>query len=98
VLGLEGANSTEFDEQTPHPCVIFMPEGSRIHKGGTMRLGSRKTIFQTRDCITAKLYGNVHSVVERHRHRYEVNPEMVENLENAGLRFVGKDESGKRME
>ncbi|XP_057862115.1 uncharacterized protein LOC131070563 [Cryptomeria japonica] len=98
VLGLEGANSTEFDEHTPHPCVIFMPEGSKTHMGSTMRLGSRKTLFQTSDCITAKLYGNVQSVEERHRHRYEVNPYMVDDLEKAGLVFVGRDESGKRME
>lgn len=98
VLGLDGANSAEFDSETLHPCVIFMPEGSNTHMGGTMRLGSRTTLFQTADCITAKLYGNVSSVDERHRHRYEVNPLMVEDLENAGLRFVGRDESGKRME
>eukprot|EP01018_Ginkgo_biloba_P028338 Gb_19182 [translate_table: standard] len=98
VLGLEGANSTEFDLQTLYPCVIFMPEGSKTHMGSTMRLGSRRTFFQTSDCITAKLYQKVHSVDERHRHRYEVNPDMVEEMEKAGLKFVGRDESGRRME
>ncbi|KAG8370618.1 hypothetical protein BUALT_Bualt13G0002100 [Buddleja alternifolia] len=98
VLGFESANSTEFDDQTPSPVVIFMPEGSKTHMGSTMRLGTRKTLLQTPDCITAKLYHNSEYVDERHRHRYEVNPEMVSMLEESGLKFVGKDESGKRME
>ncbi|KAF3328579.1 CTP synthase isoform X1 [Carex littledalei] len=98
VLHLEDANSTEFDENTSNPCVIFMPEGSITHMGGTMRLGSRRTIFQDLDCLTAKLYGGVAYVDERHRHRYEVNPDMITELEKAGLAFVGKDETGKRME
>ncbi|VFQ71920.1 unnamed protein product [Cuscuta campestris] len=98
ILGLKDANSTEFDLNTPNPCVIFMPEGSKTHMGGTMRLGSRRTYFQTTDCISAKLYGNVNFIDERHRHRYEVNPKMVKQLEAAGLCFTGKDESGHRME
>ncbi|XP_019160384.1 PREDICTED: CTP synthase-like isoform X2 [Ipomoea nil] len=98
ILGLKDANSTEFDPNTQNPCVIFMPEGSKTHMGGTMRLGSRRTYFQVADCISAKLYGNNDFVDERHRHRYEVNPEMVEQLEAAGLCFTGKDESGRRME
>ncbi|CAI0469863.1 unnamed protein product, partial [Linum tenue] len=98
VLGLEGANSMEFNQETPDPVVIFMPEGSRTHMGSTMRLGSRRTLFQTSDCIAAKLYDNPQHVDERHRHRYEVNPEFIEALENGGLKFVGKDETGKRME
>ncbi|CAN6444590.1 unnamed protein product [Victoria cruziana] len=98
ILGLHDANSTEFDPDTKNPCVIFMPEGSKTHMGGTMRLGSRRTYFHIADSITAKLYGNVGYVDERHRHRYEVNPEMIDRLEEAGLSFVGKDESGKRME
>lgn len=105
VLQLETANSTEFNADTPHPCVIFMPEVSKTHMGGTMRLGSRKTFFTTTDCLTSKLYkiSGHHGeeqlcVEERHRHRYEVNPEMIDKLEAAGLDFVGKDESGRRME
>ncbi|XP_058764344.1 uncharacterized protein LOC131637787 [Vicia villosa] len=98
VLGLHGATSTEFDPETKTPCVVFMPEGSKTHMGGTMRLGSRTTYFQVADCKSAKLYGNVSSVDERHRHRYEVNPDMVSQLESAGLSFVGKDETGSRME
>ncbi|RDX81871.1 CTP synthase, partial [Mucuna pruriens] len=98
VLGWERANSVEFDAQTPNPVVIFMPEGSRTHMGSTMRLGSRRTLLQTSDCITSKLYGSSEYVDERHRHRYEVNPDVIGTLEEAGLKFVGKDESGKRME
>lgn len=98
VLGLKRANSNEFDSETPNPVVIFMPEGSRTHMGSTMRLGSRRTLFQTPDCVTSKLYRNAEYVDERHRHRYEVNPEAIGVLEEAGLKFVGKDETGKRME
>ncbi|CAM8987783.1 hypothetical protein QQ045_006125 [Rhodiola kirilowii] len=98
VLHWEKANSSEFDDQTPNPVVIFMPEGSRTHMGSTMRLGSRRTLFQTPDCISSKLYKNSEYVDERHRHRYEVNPEVISTLEEAGLKFVGRDETGKRME
>ncbi|OIV90994.1 hypothetical protein TanjilG_16954 [Lupinus angustifolius] len=98
VLGWERANSVEFDAQTPNPVVIFMPEGSRTHMGSTMRLGSRKTFLKAPDSITSNLYGNSEYVDERHRHRYEVNPDLIGTLEEAGLKFVGKDESGKRME
>lgn len=98
VLNLQDSNSTEFDPDTKNPCVIFMPEGSKTHMGGTMRLGSRMTYFQSTNCKSFKLYGNVPYVEERHRHRYEVNPNMISKLESAGLMFVGKDESGQRME
>lgn len=98
VLGLHDANSTEFDPDTKNPCVIFMPEGSQTHMGGTMRLGSRRTYFHVKDCKAAKLYGDKRFIDERHRHRYEVNPDMVAQLEAAGLAFVGKDDTGRRME
>ena len=58
VLGLEGANSTEFDENTPHPAVVFMPEISKTHLGGTMRLGSRPTLWQVDSCKIKSLYGD----------------------------------------
>lgn len=96
-MGWEKANSTEFDPETPHPVVIDMPELSSTHMGGTMRLGKRRTVF-TGDCITKKMYGGADFVEERHRHRYEVNPEKVEALEAAGLKFVGRDVEGERME
>ncbi|KAL9274881.1 CTP synthase 2-like protein [Drosera capensis] len=75
-----------------------MPEGSRTHMGSTMRLGSRRTLLQTPHCVTGKLYQNQQYIDERHRHRYEVIPDVVSALEGAGLRFDGKDETGKRME
>ncbi|MBI19341.1 MAG: CTP synthetase [Euryarchaeota archaeon] len=98
VLGLNGANSTEFDENTEHPAVVFMPEISKTHLGGTMRLGSRPTLFQVDDCKMKRLYSGMTSVDERHRHRYEVNPDLISHLENAGCVFVGKDETGQRCE
>lgn len=98
VLGWENANSEEFDAKAPTLVVKFMPEVSRTHMGNTMRLGSRKTLFCTPHCITSKLYGNSEYVNERHRHRYEVNPNLVGAVEEAGLKFVGRDETGERME
>ena len=98
VLGMNNAHSSEFDSETPHPVVIFMPEGSNTHMGGTMRLGARRTVLQTTECAVAKLYQPALFVDERHRHRYEVNPRYVDQIEEAGMRFVGKDESGRRME
>uniref|UniRef100_A0A803LF84 CTP synthase n=1 Tax=Chenopodium quinoa TaxID=63459 RepID=A0A803LF84_CHEQI len=98
VLGWEDANSEEFDEKASNLVIKFMPEGSRTHMGNTMRLGSRKTLFKTPHCVTSKLYHNSRFVDERHRHRYEVNPNLVNALEDGGLKFVGRDESGERME
>ena len=98
VLGWEGANSTEFDESTSHPVVVFMPEISKTHLGGTMRLGSRPTLFQVDECATRTLYSGASHVDERHRHRYEVNPAFIEDIEARGLKFVGKDDSGQRCE
>ncbi len=98
VLGMENANSTEFDENTPQPAVVFMPEISKTHMGGTMRLGTKPTPFLVEDCKIKRLYGNKTYVDERHRHRYEVNPELIEQIESAGLIYVGKDETGERCE
>ncbi|KZV79962.1 GATase-domain-containing protein, partial [Exidia glandulosa HHB12029] len=101
VLGLAGANSTELDEATPHPAIVFMPEISTTHMGGTMRLGLRPTVFTPGTETWSKvrrLYGGAPKIWERHRHRWEVNPEMVEKLEASGLKFVGKDEKGERMQ
>jgi len=98
VLGLEGANSTEFEDNPEHAAVVFMPEISKTHLGGTMRLGSRPTLWQTEGSTIRALYGEGDAVHERHRHRYEVNPDLIERIESAGLVFVGKDESGQRCE
>lgn len=96
-----GATSAEFDSNAEHPIIIFMPEISRTHMGGTMRLGLRPTVFDP-DCESwskvRKLYGGVGKIWERHRHRYEVNPQFVDQLQQSGLSFVGKDEKGERMQ
>lgn len=70
VLGIKETSSTEFDPATPSPAVVFMPEISTQHMGGTMRLGSRRTMLQTMNCISAKLYQKELSIDERHRHRW----------------------------
>ena len=101
VANMQGANSTEFDEKAETPLIIFMPEINPSHMGGTMRLGSRQTLFHQYDnepSIAETIYNNEVGVFERHRHRYEVNPEMVPLLEDAGLRFTGVDDKGQRME
>ena len=100
VCGIQGAHSTELVEDAKEAVVIFMPEGSRTHLGGTMRLGLRPTIFQpnTEWSIVRQLYGGQGEVLERHRHRYEISPEYIQRLEEKGLQFVGRDEKGERME
>ena len=98
VLGMTGANSTEFEDNPEHAAVVFMPEISKTHLGGTMRLGSRPTLWQSEGSKIRALYGPGDAVDERHRHRYEVNPDLIESIEAAGLKFVGKDESGQRCE
>jgi len=69
VLGIKDADSTEFNPGTPNPAVVFMPEISTQHMGGTMRLGARRTVLQSVNCLTAKLYQKERFVDERHRHR-----------------------------
>lgn len=97
-LGWTDAHSTEANPTTKHPVIIEMPEHNPGQLGGTMRLGLRKTLFKTKSSITRKLYGDVEFVEERHRHRYEVNPELVSQFEERGLQFVGQDVDGDRME
>jgi CTP synthase len=101
VLGIEKAYSAEFSDdlvENEEDAVIFMPEGDKERMGGTMRLGARETMLKE-NSIARQLYGK-EKVMERHRHRYEVNPALVPRLEEAGLEFVGRntDASGERME
>ncbi|KAL7628191.1 CTP synthase ura7 [Parahypoxylon ruwenzoriense] len=100
ICGYGDATSEEFDANAEHRVVIFMPEGSKEIMGGTMRLGTKTTHFQPESewSKLRALYGDGAVMEERHRHRYEVNPDYVEELERAGLNFIGKDETGKRME
>ncbi|KAF2932187.1 hypothetical protein DAI22_05g268600 [Oryza sativa Japonica Group] len=95
VLKLPDANSTEFDAKTENPCVIIMPECSNEGKGGTMRRGSKRTFFKVANSKSAKLYGSVNHIDERFRHRYQVNPNVVQLFENNGLQVVGTDKTGE---
>ncbi len=96
-LGLVAANSTEIDPATPHPVVSLMPEQLTVEsKGGSMRLGAHEVRIQP-DTLAERLYGR-RRVWERHRHRYEVNPEYIEKLQEGGLVFSGKSLDGRRME
>ena len=96
VLGLEGANSVELDPDSPHPVVDLLPEQREVtEKGATMRLGDHDVALDTG--IARELYGR-DSIQERHRHRFEVNPDYIERFKAAGLRFTGRDTSGRRME
>ncbi|NOZ91841.1 CTP synthase [bacterium 3DAC] len=88
VCGLEGANSSEFDEKTPHPVIDLIPEQRGISdKGGTMRLGGY-TCNLVEGTKVKELYGT-DSVVERHRHRYEFNNDYREIIEEHGLKVAG---------
>ncbi len=89
VVGLENANSTEFDPSTPHPVIDLLPEevGFEIY-GGTMRLGS-SAVRLFRDTLAYSLYRQ-EIIHERHRHRYEVNRAYRQRLEDAGLTVSGE--------
>ncbi|THH07890.1 hypothetical protein EW145_g3073 [Phellinidium pouzarii] len=85
------ANSGEFAGENNDSVVIFMPEGSRTHMGGTMRLGLRPTVFTEESAKTSKirqLYGGASKIWERHRHRYEVSPRYVKRFEENHPYFV----------
>jgi CTP synthase len=93
VAGLPGANSTEFDPDTPHPVIALIEEwqdrdGSIQRRdansdlGGTMRLGAQSSDVKA-GTLAHEIYGPV--VTERHRHRYEANVRYLERLEAAGL-------------
>ncbi len=97
VLGLKNANSTEFDNNTEHPVIDILPEQSNISDlGGTMRLGSKKVLIK--DKTLAKNIYKLDTIYERHRHRYEVNPDYIDKLESRGVVFSGTDEEKIRME
>ncbi|MEM1540157.1 MAG: CTP synthase [Candidatus Bathyarchaeia archaeon] len=97
VCGLEKANSTEIDPNTPHPVIDLMPEQRGIeYKGATMRLGVHKIVIKP-NTLAHVLYKSV-EIYERHRHRFEVNIDYAEKLERNGLVFSGKSPDGRRME
>ena len=104
VAGLKGANSTEVDQNTPHPIIGLITEWVNeagltetrsldSDLGGTMRMGEQECVL-TGGSIARAVYGEAR-IKERHRHRFEVNPSYVSELEQAGLRIAGvsKDQS-----
>ncbi|ELZ78428.1 CTP synthase (glutamine hydrolyzing) [Haloferax larsenii] len=95
VLGYEDAHSTELDEDTSYPVIDLLPEQYEVDEmGGTMRLGAHETDID-QGTLAEVVYGGT-SCTERHRHRYEVNPELIDELESEDLRFSGRAEN--RME
>ena len=88
VLGLNGANSSEFDEKTPYPVIDLMPDQKNVNElGGTMRLGSYPCKV-TGGTLAFNAYKE-ELVNERHRHRYELNNKYRKELENAGMIVSG---------
>ncbi len=95
VVGLSGANSTEFDENTPYPVIDILPEQEGVlDMGATMRLGDYDAALKS-GTIAERIYG-ASDIVERHRHRYEVNPNFIDRIEAKGAVFSGKNKN--RME
>lgn len=106
-LQLENAHSTEFDPDTPHPVLGLITEWrnrcGRIEKrsaktdlGGTMRLGGQECLLQPHS-LAYKIYGT-DKIIERHRHRYEVNADFIPLLEQAGLQISGLSAEGSLCE
>ena len=97
VVGLEGAHSTEFNKDTPHPVICLLDEQKTItDKGGTMRLGTQPANL-LRDSKAATAYGR-EIISERHRHRYEFNNIYRQQFEANGLRFAGTSPDGTLVE
>jgi len=107
VLGLEAADSTEFNRQSPDPVIAMITEWTNAEGGieqrseasdlgGTMRLGGQQCRLAEGSLIKACYDKDV--IVERHRHRYEVNNNYVPRLEAAGMRITGKSMDGQLME
>ena len=97
VVGWKDANSSELDPETFHPVIYLMPEQEGVTQlGGTMRLGAYPCVLK-RGSLAHRLYG-IDKISERHRHRYEVNNEMREELSAAGLTFSGISPDGRIVE
>ncbi|MDX6440504.1 MAG: synthase [Gaiellaceae bacterium] len=97
VVGLEGANSTEMDPETPHAVIDLLPEQKGVEDlGGTMRLGAQ-AVEVAEGTRARELYGEL-VIFERHRHRYEVNNLFRDQLVAAGLVVSGTFEQGRLVE
>jgi CTP synthase len=97
VCGMDGANSTEFAQNTPYPVIDMMLEQRGVtDKGGTMRLGTYECVM-TPDSLCRKIYG-LPAISERHRHRYEFNSVYRETIESKGMKPGGMSPDGKLVE
>jgi CTP synthase len=97
VAGMEGANSTEFDPETPYPVIDLLPEQKEVQDmGGTMRLGADPV--KLHDGTRARNVYDDAVIYERHRHRYEVNNHLRKRLEQAGLVFSGTSPDDRLVE
>jgi CTP synthase len=100
VAGLKGANTTEIDKETPYPVIDIMEDQKKVMSegkfGATMRLGAYPCVLK-KGTIARKAY-NTDTIFERHRHRFEVNPQYIEAITKAGLVFSGTSPEGKLME
>ena len=101
VCGMKGANTTEVEKNPAYPVIDFIPDQIKIvtesRYGATMRLGAYPAVL-TKGSLIQKLYNDQNKIYERHRHRYEVNPQYVEILEKSGLVFSGRSPDGILME
>ena len=97
VAGMEGANSTEFDIETPYPVIDLLPEQKEVADlGGTMRLGADPIKLHDSTRVR-RLYGEA-VIYERHRHRYEVNNLLRKRLQSAGLIISGTSPDERLVE
>ncbi|MGL4948659.1 MAG: glutamine hydrolyzing CTP synthase, partial [Mycoplasma sp.] len=97
VLNIQDANSWEFDENCKSDVITTMEDTDYVKLGGTLRLGAQKCIIKDENSWAYKIYGK-NEIIERHRHRFEVNPKYVEQIEKKGMIFSGKDKNSQRME
>jgi CTP synthase len=98
VCGLDGANSTEMDPETPHPVIDLLPEQKEVEDlGGTMRLGAQ-AVELAPDTRARESYDDEPVIAERHRHRYEVNNAYRQALVDAGLVISGTFQEGRLVE
>jgi CTP synthase len=98
VAGLDGANSTEMDPETPHPVIDLLPEQKEIEDlGGTMRLGAQ-AVELAEGSRARDVYGDEEMIAERHRHRYEVNNAYRQQLVDSGLQISGTFQEGRLVE
>jgi CTP synthase len=97
VAGMDGANSTEFDPETPYPVIDLLPEQKEVRDmGGTMRLGADPVKLHEGTRVR-EIYGEP-VIYERHRHRYEVNNHLRKHLEAAGLVCSGTSPDDRLVE